>query len=261
MDIWLSFPYDSFKSTADAFEFIINDTLFHKEGILSSIDNKGYIDFDKDKIVKYLDENQLESFNLVSNYSLNFEFENSVTFRRNSFTNLNIFCISIQGFSELNFEGLISASLKKGFTMCILFDLSKSNWQNEIIVSNYKTFKKPYEHLPKIWDRRISPMLGEVIDISKNPGHYKETYSIVLMAAPGIWFGPNCWQFFDKKNVLSYQDAMEVKEIIPEVVYVKLFDWDTTDYETAEILSKQKSFRKWTKMDEIEESLNKLLES
>lgn len=44
---------------------------------------------------------------------------------------------------------------------------------------------------------------------------------------------------------------------MPDVIYVKLFDWNVPDYETPEILSLQKRFREWTKMNEIEEELNK----
>lgn len=46
------------------------------------------------------------------------------------------------------------------------------------------------------------------------------------------------------------------KEIFPGVVYVKLFDPDTEDYETSELLSYQQAFRKFSKMDEVENLLN-----
>lgn len=259
MNIWLSFPYESFYSTTDAFNFIAGFIRFHKEGILSSKEGSDYTNYDQYEIAEYLNSNNLDTFTLFSNYSKYFEFRNSVTFRRNQLTHLNIFCISIESISGLSFDELLLASSKKGFTMGILYNLSKSHWQNEKDVINYKTFNKPYEHLSKIWDESISPTLGEVIDISKNPGHTMETYGTVLMAAPEMWFGTGCWQYFDKRTVLSFQGAIEIKEVLPHVVYVKLFDWEVPDYESPEILSLQKRFREWTRMDEIEQELNKMV--
>lgn len=251
MAIKLSFPFESFNDSSEAFKFIIEYVNFHKEGILSSIDPSGFIDYDRDRIVTYLQENNLTTFMLVSNNSQYFDFKNSVTFWRNSRKQLNTFSISVESHEGVNFNALLSAAEGLNFSTVLNYDLINSKWQNEIHVLNYQTFNRPYEHFPLISDER-----GGIIDISKNPGHYMETYSIALMAAPEMWFGPTSWLYFDKTRILSFKEALEIREIGKHIVYVKLFDPEATDYEDTQILLLQKKFREWTRMDEIEKHLN-----
>lgn len=256
MNYRLSFPLNSFSSVSEAFRFITEYIAFHVEGILST-DSKGYIEYDDDKIISYLEKNNLDSFNLVSNISKYLDFKNSITFRKIDLLKLNLFAFSLESHNCIKFEELLNTAAKRNFTMMLRFDLSKAIWQSERLTDNYKAFNKSFEHLPKIWDDQLSPILGEVIDITKNPGHFKETQGIFLMAAPEMWFGPGSWELFDKKRVMSFPYAMGIKEIFPDVVNVKLFDPDESDYEKKEILELQRKFREWTRMDEIEESLNK----
>jgi hypothetical protein len=255
MNIWISFPYNAFSDTVHAFKFILKYTNFNIFGILTS-SSRGFIEFNEEEIVSYIYKENKDSFILVNEYSTDLDFKNSIKYRRNSNLQANIFCFLIEHPSKINFESLIKDSAKIKFTKCILFDSLKSRWQNEVDIENYKSFSRSYEHLPRKWDDKLSPILGEIIDISKNPGHLKETYGTILMAAPEIWFGPGSWQFFDPKDILSFPNAIEIKEIIPEVIYVKLFDWKIPDYETPEILALQKQFRQWTKMDSTENLLD-----
>jgi hypothetical protein len=251
MAITLSFPFESFNDSSEAFKFIIEHITFHKEGILSSIDPSGFINYDPERIDDYLRDNNLTTFTLVSNNSQYFDFKNSVTFRRDSRKQLNTFSISQESPEGVSFNSLLSAAKDLNFSTILNYDQIKSKWQSEIIVLNYQTFKRPYEHLPLISNER-----GGIIDISKNPGHYMETYSIALMAAPEMWFGPTSWLYFDKSCILSYKDALEIREVEKDIVYVKLFDPEAPDYEDPRILLLQKKFREWAGMDEIEEYLN-----
>lgn len=257
MNIVLSFPYESFKGTSEAFNYILNFINFNIEGILSPREYQGFVKFDLDEIIKYLDNNKLDTFNIISNYSINFDFKNSVVFRRSKNKDLNIFICSIEEQNGINLSNLIKSAKEKNFTMGLLYDSSKTKWQNEKIITNFKTFNKPYEHLPKIWDSKLSPMYGEIIDISKNPGHICETFQIVLMAAPEMWFGPGSWKFFDKSLVESFPDAIKINIIFPDVIHVKLFNYTALNYEIIDILTLQRRFRDWIKMNEIEEKLNK----
>lgn len=255
MNYRLSLPYNSYSSVSEAFKFITEFIAFHVEGIQSSNSN-GWIEYDYNKIIDYLDTSNLDSFNIVSNFSNYLDFKNSITFRRLHLLQLNLFAFSLESPANMRFEELLYSAAKKGFTMMLRFDFSKAKWQSERLIDNYKAFNKNFEHLPKIWDDELSPILGEVIDISKNPGHLKETQGIILMAAPEMWFGPGSWKLFDKKRVMSFPKAIKIKEILPDVIYVKLFDPDESDYEKYEILDLQKKFREWTRMDEIEQNLN-----
>jgi hypothetical protein len=58
-----------------------------------------------------------------------------------------------------------------------------------------------------------------------------------------------------KQEILQFPNAEASKEILPNVVYVKLFDWKAPDYETSEILKIQKQFRDWSGMNEVEQKL------
>lgn len=255
MNYRLSFPYNSFSNVSEAFKFITEFIAFHVEGIQSS-KSKGWIEYDYNNIIDFLDKSDLDSFNIVSNFSNYLDFKNSITYRRLHLHQLNLFAFTLESHANIRFEELLCSAAKKKFTMMLRFDFLKAKWQNERLIDNYKAFNKKFEHLPKIWDDELSPILGEVIDISKNPGHLKETQGIVLMAAPEMWFGPGSWDLFDKRKVMSFPKAVEVKEILPDVVFIKLFDPVESDYEKYEILDIQKKFREWTRMDEIEESLN-----
>jgi hypothetical protein len=262
MTFCISFPQEAFKNTADAFKFIVPYLGFHKEGILSSgEDDEELVEFDERKIEAYLNEHNLTNFSIVSNASAYLEFDNSVTFRRSELKSLCLFFCSVQKMELLNLAALLKAAALKGFTTAFIYDSGKSKWQNQEIVANYKTFGRPYAHLPKRWDPTLSPGLGELIDISKNPGHNKETYTMNLMAAPEIWFGPGSWEYFVKEKITSFPFAKEIRNIDTDILYVKLFDWNAPDYETPEILAIQSKFREWTGMNEIEEQLNRKVKS
>lgn len=257
MNIILSFPFDSFKDTSEAFLFIDEFASYYKKGILSSKSPDGFIEYDLKEITNYIESNRLDSFNLISNYSLYFEFINSITFRRSYLNQLNVFSFSLESISNIKLKELIESSAEKMFSTLFIYDALKSAWQNEIVISNYKTFNKKFDHLVRIWDDELSPALGELIDISQNPGHLKETYSMVLMAAPEMWFGPTSMIYFDKENFKKFPKANKISEITSNVLYIKLFDWSIQDYENQDILNLQQNFRKWTKMDEVENELNR----
>jgi hypothetical protein len=121
--------------------------------------------------------------------------------------------------------------------------------------ANYEYYKRPHAHLKKVTDPSLPPILGHKVDVRQNPGHRRLTYAMQLMASPEMWFGPGAWKYFDKKLVTSFPGVEEVRYLTDDIVYVRLFDWETPDYEAPEILSLQAAFRQWTKMDEIEQLL------
>lgn len=258
MELVISFPYNSFNQVTEAFNFIINYINFKPAGILSYQHN-GYIEFDIPKIVKYIDEYKLHNFHIISKHSSDLDFGKSIVYRNEAYKRMHIFIININAKSDVKMEELIHDSANIGFSMIIYFDLEKAHWQNEMDISKFKLLNQKYKHLPTKWDEKWSPILGRVIDIAKNPGHWVETYSTVLMAAPEIWFGPSSWEYFDKDKLLKYKKAIKIKELDVNVIYVNLFDPEVPNYEQRKILKKQKRFRKWVQMDKIEEKLNGMI--
>lgn len=246
---FLSFPKGVFQGCSEAFKFIVEFIDFPIKAMQYTCSD--FMKYDYNKLIEYLEQNKLDSFRLYSEYPNFMASKNHL-----SFTQSNIYEFGIDHKNCMDFEGLLHFAKKKGFTMMLCFDFDKALWQNERLIDNYKSFNREFEHLPKIWDDTLSPILGELIDISKNPGHWTETQDIVLMAAPEMWFGPGSWKFFDKERVMSFPKAMEIKEILLDVVYVNLFDADEPDYESKEILDLQREFREWTRMDEIEQALS-----
>jgi len=262
MDIRISFPLGTFKDSGAAFLFI-HDVVKFDINVISSVtsfpDGDWFSNVDdvatdlstnNDHIFDLHDGKNIDDHGMVS--------VNAVVFRREPYYNLEVFAIGLKEVEKLDYERLIKKSAECGFTTIIGMDFLKAKWQSERFVQNYITFGKPHEHLDKMEDLVLGKSFGPVIDISKNPGHEIQTYEMCLMAAPEMWFGPGSWKYFDKKLVSTFPNGIEVNEILPDVVYVKLFDWTTPDYETPEILALQKKFRKWVKMDEVEANLNNM---
>lgn len=248
MKYYLSFPHDTFSDSLEAFKYIAEFIDFPIKAMQYT--GSDFMKYDYNELIEHLDKNKPDTFGLFSKYS-------DFTASKNTlyFTKFNNFVFDLESINRIKFDELLQSAIKKGFTILLGFDFGKALWQNEQLFDNYKSFYRDYMHLPRRWDDTLSPIFGDLVDISKNPGHWVETQDIVLMAAPEMWFGPGSWKFFDKERVMSFPKALEIKEILPDVVYVNLFDVDEPDYESKKILKLQKEFRKWTKMDKIEKSL------
>lgn len=254
----ISFSLNTFETLRDALTFAKNYTKSNKEGLLYT--EKDILMFRDKNFWEEFDKGYLDSFEIIEQYSTYGYFGDTITYRRESLKNLEIFLYSVELKENLLLKELLNEAYKLDFSFAYIFDPHKSKWQNEKIINNYKTFKRPFEHLPKRWDPVLSPILGEVIDTFQNPGHNTETYTMSIMAAPEMWFGPASWNYFNKKKVISFPDAEIIQEIMPNVVYIKLFEWDTSNYEAPKILSLQKKFREWTGMDEIEKLLDEKMQ-
>lgn len=142
--------------------------------------------------------------------------------------------------------------------MAYLNNPFKSIWQNEIFLNQYRQQAKPFSHLNlrMHWHPIFSPIFNEeVIDIFCNPGHEILTYNTWLMAAPEMWFSKDAWQYFSKEKLKSFAEAIEITEWSNDLLYVKLFDLTTHDYETKEVLDLQFRFREWSEMNKIEKQL------
>jgi hypothetical protein len=156
-------------------------------------------------------------------------------------------------------DELVAGLVKYDLTTACIFDFSKAKWQSEEFIANYEYHKRPHDHLKKITYPNMPPILRTRIDVFQNPGHETLTYTMSLMAAPEMWFGPGSLKYFDKERLLSFPDAKRIQRLPDGVIHIELFDWETPDYEAREILDLQRHFRDWVKMDEIELMLNEVI--
>jgi len=233
-------------------------TNYDSVGLMNTNMRSGLLSFnDPDfwvKYEKYYGE-EVRNFIMVEQNSDGIDFGRKVIFRKNISKDLAILIFTINDINDIKLDYLLDRATHLNFSFAYISDMTKTKWQNEKIISNYQAFGKDYQNLPKIYDKILGPIIGETIDISKNPGHCIETYGIAMMAAPEMWFGPASWEHFDKQKVLSFANFKQTKVIAPNVVYVKLFDHSLNSYETEDIFHLQKIFRDHVGMDDIERYL------
>lgn len=161
--------------------------------------------------------------------------------------------------SFFDLEGLTLAATKYKFNIAFKFDWAKSQWQSELFPSNFEVEGKDYSYRKTISHPQWAKSWGAILDIRMNPGRQIRTYAMQLMAAPEIWFGPAAWMYFNQEQIKNCNALFEKQMLADELLYVKLFDVETTDYEAPEILRIQREFRQCSGMDIIEERLNSLL--
>jgi hypothetical protein len=259
MVLTISFNLDNFSSTEEIFLFTVNHLPFPPKAINSQLSFKGgYDDFKFEEVRELFKTNNDIRFQIAEDvYPLGDEI-NSVLYKREPIKNLQYLIFTFDNLNEHWLKHLLTDAHKIGFFMAFYKDEFKSLWQNEIFINHYTQMGKPYNHLnlKMHWHPILSPTLNEeIIDIFQNPGHSIMTYSTWLMAAPEMWFGKNAWQYFEKQNLKNYTKALLVNEIEQDLVHVKLFEADETDYERKEILDLQCDFRSYSGMDQIEKQL------
>ncbi len=262
MSLKLSFPSGSFTNTGEVFSFIHPFLHFDIRFVNASPSREGAQLFDKEQVAELTKDLAINNDHYLALHDgtamedLGDEGVNFVVYRRKPAYHLELFSINAGTPGSIDITGLIKAAATRGFTIAIYTDYQKSRWQSELFVQHYEEAGKPHGHLKKIDHPSFSENYGPIIDISQNPGHEVQTYSMCLAAAPEIWFGPGSWLYFDKERVNSFPGALSITAPAPEVVYVRLFDRTAPDYETPEILALQQRFRQWVDMDVVEAVLS-----
>jgi hypothetical protein len=258
MKLWISFPEGSFQGPGHALEFIYPFIRMPIESIMSgrSFDG-GYETFRYEEAIARLNENQDRSFLLSAETTEPLGEENHISYHRESSKHTEYFVLALDAEILVDSAGLMQEADNRGMSFAYKFDFWKAYWQSVDLINTYQYNKRPYAHLKRLIEPNVLPILAK-IDISENPGHQRLTYSMQLMAAPEMWFGSGCWKYFDRERVAGFPDAEEIRWLSAGLLYVRLFDWTTPDYEDPKILALQKKFREWTGMDQVERELEEL---
>lgn len=112
----------------------------------------------------------------------------------------------------------------------------------------YEVFGRDHSHLPK-----IQTSSGQtVIDISGNPGRTTFLPGMCLQAAARMWFGGKVFDYIPRNRLLGFPEANRIEELPSGMVFVELFE-DPFAAALPENRAKQKAFRDWIWLDELEE--------
>lgn len=262
MDYSITFPVDVFADAAAALVFVHPFVRIPFESITST---RAYQDglepFELEEALQRLGEKQDRIFHITSETDETAEDRNSVIFNLRRDEKVAHFMLRFEKEKDVDLDALLRAAGKKGMTFSYKYDFWKAYWSSVEVINTYEVAKRPFAHLKKKMNPKMPPFLREMIDISENPGHQRLTFSMKLMAAPEMWFGPGCWPYFDRQRVTSFPDAQAVDWLEPDLLHVRLFDAETPDYEAGNIVHLQQRFRQWTGMDEVEALLETKLEN
>ena len=258
MNYTISFPLGVFKTSVEALEFIAGFLNFEIVAIASPKSYpEGYDFFDVDESKRLLTQNNDSSFWIADELNHYSEEKRRVVFRKTFAFSTDIFHIKTISRTDFRLAEFLENKVISDLSTICYYDGIKALWQSEISVTNYETFKRPHAHLKKKIDPSLPAILANQIDIFYNPGHHKLTYKMFLMASPEMWFGNQSMIYFEKERLLSFPKALKTEELTNGVIHINLFDPRTADYESETILSIQKEFRQWVRMDEIELKLGK----
>jgi hypothetical protein len=264
MRFQISFTLGTFENTGAAFSFISKVINHRLTVVSSSISYPGgdWID-SEERIIKELSLSNDNSFTAHDGMEIDpimyGNKANVFTFIKLSPYDVERIIIDFIDDSFFNITDLMNEAALLKFNTAQLYDWYKARWQSEIFPNNFRAENRSCENRKLISHPMWTKRFGLTINLRENPGRDILTHNMHLMAAREMWFGPGSWSVFDIDNILNCRDVVKVKEIMPGVVYVKLFEPDIEDYELPEILSIQEKFRTCSKMNEIEETLNNRL--
>jgi len=88
--------------------------------------------------------------------------------------------------------------------------------------------------------------------IKFNPGRIVYLNNSVIMAACKIWFGKPFFKAVPKNHLLSFPNAIEIKQMEGEIVYVHLFDKISESF-SPESMYNQWKWQEWIDFDNLEE--------
>jgi len=260
-NLYISFNNNAFSTSADAFSFVIDLLHFSPQAVSSHRSfTGGYNDFNREKTLESFTLNNDKSFQIADDIYLNGDELNAVLYRQDDQKCIQYFVFTFEVLNRSWLKNMIDTVNEKGFYFGFYTDMYKTIWQDRIFFDEFMK-QKPVSSLKlkMHWHPLLSKINNEeVIDIFQNPGHKIMTYGTWLMAAPEMWFGKQSWQHFKKEKIKSFEKAQKIEEINNDLLYVKLFDAETEDYESKDILDLQTAFREHSEMNKIEKELDEI---
>lgn len=143
-------------------------------------------------------------------------------------------------------ETLDALARTEGFTLGTRGDGNDSVWQGETSINNYQVYKRPYDHLPTVWD---PVWKRDEIDVRGNPGRMSHTVGMRPWAGTDVWFGPAAARVMDYERVPTIPVG-QLRSLGDDVWHLHLYDLDEPE---AAIREKQAALREHLQWDEIEE--------
>lgn len=94
-------------------------------------------------------------------------------------------------------------------------------------------------------------------DKIKGVGRHENVSGVFIIASSRMWYGREYYKHIPKKYLLSCPHARIVKELKNEITYIELFDYKESP-STPINRERQRQFRAWAKLDELEEKLTNI---
>lgn len=134
-----------------------------------------------------------------------------------------------------------------GFNAAYLTDPEDDFWQSADEINEYEVSGRDHSHLPK----KQTDSGRVVLDVSGQPGRRTPFPGLWLQAAPRMWFGGKVFDYIPRNRLLSFPEANRVEELSSGVIFIELFE-DPFAASLPENRAKQKAFRDWVWMDDLE---------
>lgn len=153
----------------------------------------------------------------------------------------------VEGLDEPSSDLVNELTERRGFNAAYRCAAEDVFWQSETNVATYELFGRDHRSLAKARD----PEADEQIDISRNPGRRSPFRGMWLQSAWQMWFGAGAFRHLDRGRLLSFQPAERVEALDSGAVFIQLSK-DPFDFDSQEHRARQKAFREWCGLDQLE---------
>ncbi len=137
----------------------------------------------------------------------------------------------------------------QGFVAAYLYDEEYVYVQSTVYSNNMEGRDISMDSI-KDTPYRINEFRKKEYDIRYNPGRKDLISNVWLMAAWKMWFGTPFFELVSKERLLSFPDAIDIKELPNGQIYVKLFE-RMEESATNDNMDRQRNWRNWLNFDEL----------
>jgi len=153
--------------------------------------------------------------------------------------------------SNPEIEALIN---QPGFVAAYLFNETYTYVQSESYEGNFKGRKdlspeilETIKHTPY----RMHMHGGREYDTRYNPGRQILIGHTWLLPAYKMWFGAPFFNIVPKERIASFSHAVEIKEVLPDILYVQLFE-NIEESHSKDSMFRQAKWSEWLNFDDLE---------